>query len=109
VLDAETAAVLAEYRQRCEQRAMVLGVMLASDTYVFSLDPAGRAGPDSVTQRYGRLAARLGIKSTLHALGHYSATELVAAGVDVRTVAGRLGHSGRGDHASRLRRLAQRG
>jgi site-specific recombinase XerD len=27
---------------------------------------------------------------------HYSATELVAAGVDVRTVAGRLGHSGGG-------------
>jgi site-specific recombinase XerD len=49
-----------------------------------------------VTQRYGRLVARLGIKSHLHALRHYSATELIAAGVDVRTVAGRLGHGGGG-------------
>ena len=32
----------------------------------------------------------------LHQLQHYSATELIAAGVDVRTVAGRLGHSGGG-------------
>jgi site-specific recombinase XerD len=29
-------------------------------------------------------------------LRHYSATELIAAGVDVRTVAGRLGHGGGG-------------
>jgi DNA-binding transcriptional regulator YhcF (GntR family) len=32
----------------------------------------------------------------IHQLRHYSATELIAAGVDVRTVAGRLGHSGGG-------------
>lgn len=32
----------------------------------------------------------------LHQLRHYSATELIAAGVDVRTVAGRLGHGGGG-------------
>ena len=32
----------------------------------------------------------------MHALRHYSATELIAAGVDVRTVAGRLGHGGGG-------------
>jgi len=49
-----------------------------------------------VTQRYGRLAERLGIETTLHALRHYSATEMISAGVDVRTVAGRLGHSGGG-------------
>lgn len=51
---------------------------------------------DTVTQRYGRLATKLGIKTHLHALRHYSATELIAAGVDVRTVAGRLGHGGGG-------------
>jgi hypothetical protein len=32
----------------------------------------------------------------LYQLRHYSATELIAAGVDVRTVAGRLGHGGGG-------------
>jgi integrase len=52
--------------------------------------------PDSVTQRYERLAGRLGIATTFHRLRHYSATELIAGGVDPRTVAGRLGHSGGG-------------
>ncbi|MDT7711634.1 MAG: integrase, partial [Pseudonocardiales bacterium] len=37
-----------------------------------------------------------------HALRHYSATELIAAGVDVRTVAGRLGHSGGGSTTLRV-------
>jgi hypothetical protein len=32
----------------------------------------------------------------VHSLRHYSATELIAAGVDVRTVAGRLGHGSGG-------------
>ena len=42
------------------------------------------------------MTADLGINTYLHALHHYSATELIAAGVDVRTVAGRLGHGGGG-------------
>lgn len=60
--------------------------------------------PGALTQRYNRLAERLGIETNLHKLRHYSATELVAAGVDVRTVAGRLGHSGGG--ATTLRTYA---
>jgi len=44
-----------------------------------------------VTQRYSKMADRLGIDTHLHNLRHYSATELIAGGVDVRTVAGRLG------------------
>jgi integrase len=40
--------------------------------------------------------SRLGICSTFHKLRHYSATELIASGVDARTVAGRLGHGGGG-------------
>ncbi len=52
--------------------------------------------PDSVSQRYSKQVARLGIATSIHKLRHYSATELIAAGVDVRTVAGRLGHSGGG-------------
>ncbi|WP_433788411.1 tyrosine-type recombinase/integrase [Actinomycetospora sp. CA-101289] len=49
--------------------------------------------PSSVTQRYSKMAHRLGIDTHLHNLRHYSATELIAGGVDVRTVA-RLGHCG---------------
>jgi integrase len=98
VLDVETAEVLAEHKQRWDERAAVLGITLSARAYVFSPDPDGGTPPvpDSMTQRYGRLASRLGIRSHLHALRHFSATELIAAGVDVRTVAGRLGHSGGG-------------
>jgi integrase len=35
-------------------------------------------------------------------LRHYSATKLITAGVDVRTVAGRLGHSGGGTTTLRI-------
>ena len=71
---------------------------LAEDTFVFSYAPDHRrhCDPDAITHRYSKMAADLGIDTHLHALRHYSATELIAAGVDVRTVAGRLGHGGGG-------------
>jgi integrase len=56
-----------------------------------------------MTRRYKRLADKLGIDSHLHALRHYSATERLTAGVDLRTVAGRLGH---GDGTTTLRHYA---
>jgi integrase len=52
--------------------------------------------PGTVTKKYARQARALGIRSHLHELRHYSATELLAAGVDLRTVAGRMGHGGGG-------------
>ncbi|WP_279389646.1 tyrosine-type recombinase/integrase [Pseudonocardia endophytica] len=71
----------------------------APDGFVFSPAPDGRTpyAPRAISQRYRRLAVRLKLRSTrLHSLRHYSATELVAAGVDIRTVAGRLGHGSGG-------------
>jgi integrase len=97
-LDSDTIEAMTEHRGRCEARAQSVGVELTPDAYVFSLAPDGSTpiAPDTITQRYGRMAARLGIDTHLHALRHYSATELVSAGVDIRTVAGRLGHAGGG-------------
>lgn len=97
-LDPETVEALGEHLARCRARAGALGLRLAEDAFVFSGVPDGGTPltPGSLTQRYDRLAERLGIDTTLHKLRHYSATELIAAGVDVRTVAGRLGHSGGG-------------
>ena len=46
-----------------------------------------------MTHRYRRYAHRVGITSSLKELRHYSATQLLAAGTDLNTVAGRLGHA----------------
>ena len=97
-LDAETVEVLREHIERCRARATRSAFELPDDAFLFSGSPDGStfATPDSVTQRYDRMVTRLGIDTTLHKLRHYSATELIAAGVDPRTVAGRLGHGGGG-------------
>jgi len=72
--------------------------------FVFSyeLDYARPCNPDGVGHRYVAMCAGLGIDSHLHALRPYSATELIAAGVDIRTVAGRLGHGGGGTTTLRV-------
>jgi integrase len=104
VLDDETVELLREHLERHRQNAKALGIDLPSTAYVFSHDPDGRRFvlPDSVTQRYSRMAEQLGIATTLHKLRHYSATELINAGVDIRTVAGRLGHGGGGSTTLRV-------
>jgi integrase len=97
-LDAELVKVLLEHRQRCDERAHAVDTTVRRDGFVFSPVPdcSRQTSPDTVTQRYGRMARRLGLDTHLHCLRHYSATELIAAGVDIRTVAGRLGHAGGG-------------
>jgi integrase len=103
-LDPETVLVLGDLRERAKARAAALGVDLAENAYVFS--PAADSGtfyrPASLTQRYDRMADRLKICTTLHKLRHFSATELIRAGVDIRTVAGRIGHGGGGTTTLRV-------
>ncbi|GAA1840586.1 hypothetical protein GCM10009772_17780 [Pseudonocardia alni subsp. carboxydivorans] len=104
VLDDQTAALLAAYRAEAVRTAKVVGVDLRDADYLFSAlpDHSEHLKPDTVTQRYSRMCARLGYDMHIHQLRHYSATELIAAGVDIRTVAGRLGHSGGGTTTLRV-------
>jgi integrase len=98
-LDPYTMGLLAEHRDRIAERCASLGTELSPDAFLFSQAPDNSAPlqPRAVTQRYRRMAIRLKLRSTrIHALRHYSATELLAAGVDLRTVAGRLGHGSGG-------------
>lgn len=103
-VDADTVEVLVAHRARCVAQAESLGLALEGEAFVFSLalDNSTHLVPSSVSQRFRKLAARLGLNTHLHQLRHYSATELIAAGVDVRTVAGRLGHSGGGTTTPRV-------
>jgi integrase len=98
-LDPHIVDLLLAYRTECESDCVALGIELPHDAFVFSNSPDGSAPllPSTVTQKCRRLATRAGLRSTrIHALRHYSATELLTAGVDLRTAAGRLGHGSRG-------------
>jgi integrase len=97
-LDPDTITVLEEHRDRALHQARLLDVASIDDWYLFSSDPAHSRplNPDWITHRYTDMAAEHGISTHLHELRHYSATELLSAGVDLATVSGRLGHGGGG-------------
>ncbi len=94
-LDAQTTVVVAGHLGAMRLRSEACGVVLAEDAFVFSHAPDGGEAwfPASVSRSFKRLCDREGIANVrLHDLRHFVATQLLGAGVDVRTVAGRLGH-----------------
>jgi integrase len=94
-LDPLTCELFRDAARRRRAARAEPGVEVPEDAYVFSPDPAGREpwNPDTMTHRYRRYADRVGIRSSLKELRHYSATQLLHAGVDLNTVAARLGHA----------------
>ena len=68
---------------------------LAADPFVLSPAADGSVpyNPDTLTDYYKRAAKKLGVATHFHGLRHFSATTAISEGVDVRTVAGRLGHA----------------
>jgi integrase len=94
-LDARTASVLEEHHAGMAGRAAACRVPMATDAFVFSnaADASAPWFPDSVSRSFKRLCAKEDVPDVrLHDLRHFVATQLLSAGVDVRTVAGRLGH-----------------
>ena len=68
----------------------------APNAFVFSpyVEATTPFRPDNVTSFFIRVRNEVGAPNVrLHDLRHFTATQLIGAGVDVRTVAGRLGHS----------------
>ena len=94
-IDEVMGAFLVARRDQQERSAAGIGVPLSDNPYVLSRSANGSKPclPDGLSHGYDRLAKRLGIATHLHELRHFSATELIAGGMDVRTVAGRLGHA----------------
>ena len=106
-IDAITAAVLAERKQQQVQALLgTAGVRLPSAAYVFASDPLGLTpwNPDWVTHKVAEVAEGAGVSLNIKALRHYTASQLLAGGIDLRNTAARLGHGGGG--ATTLRHYA---
>ena len=97
-LDAGTIDALQAHRRRAEELARQAGRRLPADAFVFShaVDGTSPWRPGYVTVAFTRLRNELGVPVRLHDLRHFTATRLLAAGTDVRTVSGRLGHANAG-------------
>ncbi len=94
-LDDSTVAVLRSHFDRQDARAFECGTTISRMAFVFSHDVACGVPwrPDSTSRAFRILCRQAGVTGVrLHDLRHYVATRLLAAGIDVRTVAGRLGH-----------------
>lgn len=95
-LDAGTLEVLRSHRARAELLARDVGVALREAAFVFSSEPDGSRPwhPNWVTKRFiaRRRAAALD-HFRLHDLRHFMATQMLAAGVPIATVAQRLNHA----------------
>jgi integrase len=92
---AGTLNLLRAHRVEQAKQALACGVALPADAYVFSHAPDATEpiDPDGISHRFLRLARRLGVRCRLHDLRHFMVTQLVASGVDWRTVSGRAGHA----------------
>jgi integrase len=107
-LDDVGMTLLRARRERAELDAMMAGIELSDDAYVWSAQPDGRTPrtPNSLSRAFHRLCRTMEAEAKtadpprteswdfrLHDLRHWSAIQLVALGKDPRTVASRLGHS----------------
>jgi integrase len=94
-LDAGTVSALRIHQARVVERAQAASSAVTSESFVFShsVDGSSAWHPDSTSRAFRRLCQQAGVTGIrLHDLRHYVAMRLLTAGVDVRTVAGRLGH-----------------
>jgi len=90
--------LLKEWRSSCESTAERFGVAISDDCFFFSSRPDGHSpvNVDTITSMFRKVADSMDPPLRhvhLHSLRHYAATELLAAGVNARDAADRLGHS----------------
>jgi integrase len=95
-VDDASVSVVAALRRGADARAREAGMLLTDSAFVFSgeVDGGRPWRPDYISHRWARLCRQADLpKMRLHDLRHFAATSLLAAGVPVNIVAGRLGHA----------------
>jgi len=105
-VDPVTVAVLRDRFQQVQDLLGSVGLKLAPTAYVFGNDLPGTTpwNPDWVTHKVAEIAKAAGVSLNIKALRHYTASQLLAGGIDLRNTAARLGHGGGG--ATTLRHYA---
>lgn len=107
-LDQVAVSLLTARKARAESEATTAGVPLSAEAFVWSTLVDGRSPrtPNSLTRAFHRLCRTMESEAVVadpprvetwhfrfHDLRHLSATQMVAQGLDPRTVATRLGHA----------------
>ena len=105
-IDPATCALITDYVAEIKAALAAVGVQLPDDAYLFSNDPAHARpwNPDWVTHQIATVADVAGVELDIKGGRHYTASQLLAGGFDLRNTAARLGHSGGG--ATTLRHYA---
>lgn len=93
-----TMELVRQQRARLAERTLAAGSTLPSDAFVFParVDGTRPWRPEIWTRRFSKLREDAAVKVRLHDVRHFVATTLLTSGVDLATVAGRLGHGGGG-------------
>jgi integrase len=105
-IDPDTCTLIANYLDETRAALAAVGVELRDDAYLFSNDPAHSRpwNPDWATHQISAAADAVGVELDIKGGRHYTASQLLAGGFDLRNTAARLGHSGGG--ATTLRHYA---
>jgi integrase len=105
-IDPDTCALIVTYLDVIRAELATVGVELRDDAYLFSNDPAHSRpwNPDWATHKVAEAAEAAGVSLDIKGGRHYTASQLLAGGFDLRNTAARLGHSGGG--ATTLRHYA---
>jgi integrase len=91
-----TCTLIAQFTGEARDRLKAVGLELADDAYLFSLDPLHKTSwlPGTVSHWVADTASAAGVKLNIKGLRHYTASQLLAAGFDTANTAARLGHGG---------------
>lgn len=94
-LDGATVAALRQHRSRQTEEMFAIGRQRSDDGYVFTSDPGGNPyHPDRITRTLAAKARATGLPVVrLHSLRHSHASAAILAGVPLKVVSERLGHS----------------
>jgi integrase len=94
-LDHTALAWLTLRHEQAQDLAQEHGAKLFEEGFVFAgeVDGSAPTRPDFLSKWFADLADLAGVDVTLHSLRHYAATQSVAANIDIRTIANRLGHA----------------